>query len=214
MKRDIHVVQAEPDDADQLSRLIAAAFLDLSASRFLVPDEDWRRRIYPEFFKLTYVGPGLAGGLVHCTSDRLAAAVWLPVGGAAVHHEPDHGYPDHDYEAALQELTAGFYPNFVAFDKLLREAHEPYLGTPHDFLGVVGAHPAVWRQGNLRALMARRLPVLDARDRGSYLEAAEPELVGVYRKFGYERTDRVITLPGGHQMFPMWREPMSGVAPH
>jgi hypothetical protein len=208
MNREIHVVPAEPDDADQLSRLIASAFFDLAASRFLVPDENWRRRIYAEFFKLTYVGPGIARGVVHCTSDRLAAAVWLPVGGASTHAEPDHGY-----EAALQELTAGFYPNFVAFDKLLQEAHEPYAGTPHDFLGVVGAHPAVWRQGNLRAMMARRLPVLDARNRGSYLEAAEPELVGVYRKFGYERTDRVITLPGGHQMFPMWRKPMGELGP-
>jgi GNAT superfamily N-acetyltransferase len=198
--REIHVVRAEPDDVDQLSRLIAAAFLDLTASRFLVPDEHWRRRIYPEFFRLTYVGPGLTEGVVHCTSDRLAAAVWLPMGDT-------HSVPDHDYEAALQELTAGFYLNFVTFDKLLREAHEPYAGTPHDFLGVVGAHPAVWRQGNLRALMAERLPALDARGRGSYLEAAEPDLVDVYRKFGYERTDRVITLPGGRQMFPMWRDP-------
>jgi hypothetical protein len=206
VNRRLDVVPAEPDDVDQLSRLIAAAFLGLTSSKFLIPDEDWRRRIYPEFFKLTYVGPGVAHGIVHCTSDRLAAAVWLPMGGAAAHAEPDH-----DYEAALQELTAGFHPNFVIFDKLLHEAHEPFAGTPHDFLGVVGAHPAVWRQGNLRALMARRLPVLDARSRGSYLEAAEPELVAVYRKFGYERTDRVITLPGGHQMFPMWREPMSGL---
>jgi hypothetical protein len=200
--RETHVVRAEPDDVDQLSRLIAAAFLDLTASRFLVPDEHWRRRIYPGFFKLTYVRPGLTGGVVHCTSDRLAAAVWLPVGGTDT-----HAVPGPDDEGELQELTAGFYPNFVTFDKLLREAHEPYAGTPHDFLGVVGAHPAVWRQGNLRALMAERLPALDAQGRGSYLEAAEPDLVGVYRKFGYERTDRIITLPGGHRMFPMWREP-------
>jgi hypothetical protein len=198
--KDIQVVPAEPDDVDQLARVIAAAFHDLTASRFLIPDEAWRRRVFPEFFRLTYIAPGLAGGAVHCTSDRLAAAVWLPMGGAG----PG---PDPGYEAALQELTAGFYPNFVTFDKLLREAHGPFAGTPHDFLGVVGAHPTVWRQGNLRALMAARLPLLDAVGRGSYLEAAEPELVDVYRKFGYERTDRLITLPGGRHMYPMWREP-------
>jgi hypothetical protein len=109
----------------------------------------------------------------------------------------------------LEELTGQYYPNFVEFDRLLHEAHEPYMGVPHDFLGVVGAHPVVQRQGNLRSLMAVWLSELDRQGRGSYLEAAEPYLVPVYEKFGYRRTDRIIQLPNC-QMFPMWREP--GVA--
>jgi hypothetical protein len=79
----VEVTLAEPEDIDQLSRVIAAAFHDLSASRFLIPDEDDRRKMYPEFFKLVYVKPGVMNGVVHRTADSLACAVWLPMGDAA-----------------------------------------------------------------------------------------------------------------------------------
>ena len=36
--RGVDVTLAEPEDIDQLSRVVAAAFHDLNASRFLIPD--------------------------------------------------------------------------------------------------------------------------------------------------------------------------------
>src|SRR6266508_4311777 len=219
----VEVTLAEPEDIDQLSRVIAAAFHDLNASHFLIPDEDDRRKIYPAFFRLTYAGPGVANGVVHRTADSLACAVWLPMGdpsvdeGGASGHSADRrgetaglgkeevgGGPDPDAE--LELLTGTYFPNFVEFDRLLTEAHGPYLHIPHDFLGVVGAHPTVQRQGNLRSLMAAWLPELDRQGRGSYLEAAEPYLVPVYEKYGYRRTDHITHLPTC-PTFPLWREP-------
>jgi hypothetical protein len=208
--RGVDVTLAEPEDIDQLSRVIAAAFHDLRASRFLIPDGDDRRKIYPDFFKLVYVGPGVVNGVVHRSADSLACAVWLPMGDASREETATegagHGEPEPDPDTALQLLTGRYYPNFVEFDRLLAQAHAPYLNIPHDFLGVVGAHPAVQRQGNLDSLMAAWLPELDRQGRGSYLEAAEPYLVAVYEQFGYHRTDQIIQLPNC-RMFPMWREP-------
>jgi len=200
--RDVGVTTAEPEDVEQLSRVLAAAFYPSTFSRFLIPDEDDRRKIYPEYFRQAYVQPGVANAIVHRTADALACAVWLQLG------DPDSYRPETDPEVdiALRMLAGEYYSNFVEFDRLLDEAHAPYLSTPHDFLDVVGAHPLVQRQGNLYQLMQARLPQLDALGRGSYLEAAEPHLVPVYEKFGYRRTDTVIELPNG-QMYPMWREP-------
>jgi hypothetical protein len=190
------------DDLDHASKLIAAAFFDLEASEWLVPDAGWRRAVYARFFRLAYVQPGLSTGKVYLTGDRLAAAVWLPVDG-------QESGPDPGLETALEELTGPYYKHFAEFDRLLGEAHAPHLDTPHDFLGVIGAHPAVWRQGNARALMGKHLRCLDERGRPSYLEAANATLVGVWGRFGYVPTDRVIELPNGHLMYPMWREPRS-----
>ncbi len=116
--------------------------------------------------------------------------------------------PDPGWRKAIYPgLTGPFHKNFVEFDRLLHEAHVAYRDTPHDFLGVIGAHPTVWRQGSARALMHQHLTRLDEQGRPSYLEAANADLVEIWAKFGYQRTDQTITLPNGHQMFPMWREP-------
>jgi hypothetical protein len=201
--RDVGVTAAEPDDVDQLARVVAAAFHPLTSSAFLIPDEDARAKIYPEFFKLSYLEPAIATGVVHRSADSLACAVWLPVGYPAA-----DGAPAEPPAGALELLTGQYHANFVAFERLLAQAHAPYLDTPHDLLGVVAAHPTVQRRGNLRALMAARLPALDAAGRGSYLEAAEPYLVPIYERYGYRRTGTVIQLPNC-QMFPMWRKPRS-----
>jgi GNAT superfamily N-acetyltransferase len=212
LRPEVDITLAEPEDVDQLAKVVAVAFHDLSASRFLIPDEDDRRKIYPGFFKLVYVEPGVHEGIVHRTADSLACAVWLPMGDplpepgpAAVVDAIVTETIDESMEAELEALTGPYYPNFVRFDELLNEAHAPYLAIPHDFLGVVAAHPVVQGQGNLRALMAARLPELDREGRDSYLEAAEPYLVPVYEKFGYQLTGQTIHLPTC-DLFPMWRK--------
>lgn len=202
VNQDVGVTTAEPEDVDQLARVLAAAFHPSTFSCFLIPDEDDRHKIYPEYFKQVYVQPAITNGIVHRTADGLGCAVWLQL-GEADSYRPE---TDPEVDTALRLLAGEYYPNFVEFDRLLDEAHAPYLTTPHDFLDVVGAHPLVQRQGNLRQLMQARLPQLDALGRGSYLEAAEPYLVPVYEKFGYRRTAAVIELPNG-RMYPMWREP-------
>jgi GNAT superfamily N-acetyltransferase len=199
---ELDVRVADWDDVDQIAKVIAGAFFHLEASEWLIPDTGWRKAVYHTFFRLAYVEPALTTGRVYCTADRMAAAVWLPVNGA-----PD---PDPALDAALEQLTGPYHKHFAEFDRLLAEAHEPHLTTPHDFLGVIGAHPTVWGQGNARALMRQHLRCLDEQRRPSYLEAANARLVEVWGKFGYRPTDRVITLPNGHRMFPMWREPEAG----
>ena len=46
-------VPAEAADAEVLSQVIADAFHDLAPSRWLVPDPDARREIFPGYFRLS-----------------------------------------------------------------------------------------------------------------------------------------------------------------
>lgn len=189
------------DDLDGLARVIAAAYFDLDAAQWLIPDPGWRQAIYHRFFRLTRVGPAYAAGTVYCTADRMACAAWLPMGG-----EGEVG-PDPAIEAELEELTGFSFKRFAEYDRLLAAAHAPHMATPHDYLGVIGAHPIVWAQGNARALMDRHLTRLDMLGRPSYLEAADESLARLWSRFGYHPTQEEIVLPNGHRMVPMWREP-------
>jgi ribosomal protein S18 acetylase RimI-like enzyme len=72
------VVRANPGDAGALAELIAEAFAELAPSRWLIPDADARRRVFPGYFRL-YVDSTMTAGVVHTTPARDAVALWLPV---------------------------------------------------------------------------------------------------------------------------------------
>ncbi len=199
----VTVELATAEMSTEVARVIGAAFADLEASQWLAPDDGWRNETYWRFFQHAYVDPAfLPGrGTVYVTADHLAAAVWL-------HHEPwlDET-PTEAFVAELEQITGPFFDNFVEFGGLLDKAHARYKDVSHDYCGVIGAHPSIWRQGSGRALMQAHLAHLDRSGRPAYLEAANTNRVGIWRKFGFEPTEDVVTLPNGHQLFPMWREP-------
>src|SRR5262245_39496220 len=107
----LDVDRAGWDDLDQLGKVLAGAFFDLEASQWLIPDPGWRQAIYHRFFQLAYLVPGLSTGTVHCTADRMAVTVWLPMGDTGTDPAPDPVF-----EAALEGLTGPFHKHFVEFD--------------------------------------------------------------------------------------------------
>jgi GNAT superfamily N-acetyltransferase len=199
----VGVKLATPELSEPVAKVIGAAFRDLEASAWLVPDAQWRNDHYWRFFQHAYLTPALipSRGTVYVTADHLGAAVWL-------HHEPYHDdTPTPEFMAELKQITGRWSDNFVAFGELLDKAHQPFTAQSHDYLGVIGVHPVLWRQGSARALMDTHLAVLDDYRRPAYLEAANANLVELWKKFGFAQTEDIIRLPGGHAMFPMWREP-------
>lgn len=202
MRPTIDVRTATAADSDRAARVLGAAFAGLAASMWLAPDRTWRNQQYWRFFQLAYVDPVLTSGNgeVYITVDELAVAVWLRV-------EPNEDHtPGEEHLDQLREVTGVYAPNFLRFGDLLDEAHTRYATRPHDYLGVIGAHPTVWRKGNATALMGAHLPKLDRDRRPAYLEAAGVDLVPIWQKFGFEVVGEV-RLPNGHVMYPMLREP-------
>ena len=193
------VLPAGPGDLDALSRLIAAAFHDLPPSRWLVPDPASRAQVFPGFFRIL-LDWAAAAGTVTTTPARDAAALWIPAGS----HPP---VPPDDYPQRIAAVTGRWRPRFEAFDATM-EDHHP-AGAAHEWLAIIGVHPARQGQGLGSALLAARHRVLDRSGRGAYLEAASPRARDLYERHGYAvRPGGPLHLPdGGPPMWPMWRNP-------
>ena len=207
-KLPVSVLLAEDDDdVTTASRVIGAAFDHLKPSRYLTPDEQTRRELFPGFFELAYIRPAHAAGMLYVTADRMAAAAWIPITPGQPKSPADVS-ADRTVEQILRRaIGPDLWPNFAAFDQRLGAAHAAHI-RPHHFLGVLGAHPALWRQGSGTALLNAHYEVLDARGIPGYLEAAEPDLVAYYTIHGgWKETGQRIILPDHTVMTPMWREP-------
>jgi GNAT superfamily N-acetyltransferase len=193
------VVRAKDADTEVLSQVIADAFHDLPASRWLIPDDDARRLIFPGYFRI-YVEHAMASGTVHTTADRAAAALWLPVGA-------DHASSPDGYDEQLAAATGQWTERFRRFDAALDRQHP--TGTAHHHLAILAVRPDRQGGGTGSQLLRAYHDLLNDRGTPAYLEAATLRSTGLYRRQGYVlHPGAPFYLPdGGPPMWPMWREP-------
>jgi GNAT superfamily N-acetyltransferase len=198
------VVLAEPGDAEVLSHLIAEAFFDLPPSRWLIPDPVARRQIFPGYFRI-HVEHALTHGLVHTTSDRAAAALWLPVSASPAGPPPG-------YDAALAAATGPWVSRFRAFDAAL-DRHHP-TATAHHHLALLAVRPGRQGQGTGTILLHAHHAALDRDGMPAYLEAASLRTCQFYLRHGYAlRPNAPFYLPdSGPAIWPMWRDPRRRLA--
>jgi len=192
-----HIIQAGSGDIGQVAQVIADAFQDLSVSRWLIPDPDQRRAIYPTYFAAE-VRHALTWGAVHMTADRAAAAVWLPASGLT--------FPDPGYSGWLADLTGPHLDRFLAFDQE-RDRHHP-SGNRHYHLAILAVSPSRQGHGAGTALLGVQHAWLDWRAIPAYLEASDTGTRDLYLRHGYQLLPgNPIQLPAGPQMWAMWRHP-------
>ena len=197
------VVRAGRDDIEVLSQLIADALHDDAVSRWLLPSPSLRRRILPGFFALL-AERAMAGGLIHTTPSRDAAAVWLPAGSPA--SEPPAGYAE-----KLAGITGPWAGQFRLFDAVL-DQHHP-ASRAHHHLAILAVRPGQQDRGIGSGLLAAHHTWLDQHAMPAYLEASSTRSRDLYQRHGYTLRpgpDSPIRLPGGPPMWPMWREPRLG----
>ena len=189
------VVRAGAGDLDRLAGVIAAAFCGLPPSRWLIPDPQARREVFPGYFRI-YLEHALAAGVIDTTPERDAAALWLP---------SDAG-PAPGYEGRLTAVTWPWTPRFLEFDAALEEHHPD--GEPHRHLAILAVLPAGQGHGTGTVLLARRHAELDVRGEAAYLEASSERSRDLYLRHGYHVMGAPFHLPdGGPPMWPMWRDP-------
>lgn len=193
-----HLVQADAADLDMLSHVIAEAFYDLAPSRWLIPDPDARRDIFPGYFGL-YTEHAMASGVVHTTPDRAAVALWIRAGSGTAAGPADYG-------TRLAAITGPWVARFQAFDAAL-DRHHP-TGIPHHHLAILAVKPDRQGQGIGTALLRVYHELLDDVGAPAYLEASDLRNSQLYLRHGYVDHGPSIRLPdGGPLMWPMWREP-------
>jgi GNAT superfamily N-acetyltransferase len=192
-------VPAGPQDLDTLSHVIAAAFLDLPPSRWLISDPGDRARTFPRFFRIL-LDWAMADGTVTTTPARDAAALWIPAGTSP----PS---PPVDYPARVAAVAGTAAGRFAAFDQAVEEHHP--AGVPHEWLAILGVRPDRQGHGAGSALLQSRHHHLDQAGLGAYLEAATPRARDLYLRHGYVlRPGAPLRLPeDGPPMWGMWRDP-------
>lgn len=192
---DQSVVLADPSDLDVLSHVIADAFHDLAPSRWLITDPAARRAIFPGYFRL-HLEHAMASGIVHTTPGRTAAALWIPAGEDAAGQAAD-------YDARLAATTSPWTSQFVAFDAAL-DRHAP-VSIPCYHLAMLAVRPDRQGRGIGTALLRACHVALDHAGTPAYLEASSPRTRHLYLSHGYTDYGLPIHLPGGPDMYPMWR---------
>lgn len=196
---DLGVRRATAADVDALSTALARAFFDDPVVAFLLPDGDRRRRFGPLTYRTFLDRIYLPKHEVYTDAGVRGGALWSPPGAWRVPFATTLRVAPR----LLRIFGARVRTAMRSLDAIER-AHPDEV--PHWYLGILGTDPAEQGHGIGSAVMA---PVLERCDREgvpAYLESSKDTNIPFYRRHGFEVTE-TISLPGGPDVWGMWREP-------
>ncbi|MFE0866989.1 GNAT family N-acetyltransferase [Streptomyces rochei] len=198
---------AGEDDRDTVVRLLDEAFQDDPVSGWVFPGEEYRRRTHHRLMG-AFTDIVLADGWIDLTEDGTACALWLSVPG----EEDAPGEPDEepaeeaeDVPAQVREAVDPDNERVESIARLTEDIHPS--GPAHAYLWMIGVAPERQGEGLGTALIASVLDRCDRDGLPAYLEASSERSKGLYERLGFACTGRVLHLPDGPRMWPMWREP-------
>jgi ribosomal protein S18 acetylase RimI-like enzyme len=195
-------------DIPALAKALGRAFYDDPVMRWMLPDDELRRRkLHRLFASITRYHHLSRGGVEVATAASPggigAAALWDPPGQWQTSRIDEFRAIPGLFLAFGASLRRG-----LEVTELMKEAHPE---EPHWYLAVIGSDPSVRSKGFGQALMRSRLDRCDAEHAPAYLESSNPDNVPYYQRFGFEATGE-IKLPSrdgvaGASLVPMWRPP-------
>ncbi|GAB2950580.1 GNAT family N-acetyltransferase [Micromonospora polyrhachis] len=186
-------------ELDQLTTVLATAFLADPVSGWIFPDADERALRHPAFFR-PFVELAMVEGLVHTTTDLAGVALWLPV-DVTVPAAPDEQLTKH-YETVIGVPATG---RFRILDELMATHHPHHVD--HQYLPFIAVRPDRQRHGVGATLLRHRFEQLDEAGQPAYLEASTARNAALYERLGFTRLPVTLDLPDGPTLYPMWRAP-------
>jgi GNAT superfamily N-acetyltransferase len=190
------IVRGGQADAATAARVIADAFQDLAACRWLVSNPEERHPVLVADFRIL-VDYVLDAGELHLTGDRDGVALWLPRDAGPLPEPPN-------YEARLRAACGPYTERFHILDETF-EKHHPH--DPHHYLAILAVRPERQGQGLGSALLSAYHARLDESGTAAFLEASSERSRDLYLRHGYERLGDPYYLPDGPPFWPMWRNP-------
>ncbi|MFF9128857.1 GNAT family N-acetyltransferase [Streptomyces sp. NPDC014806] len=184
-------------DRELIVHLLDEAFADDPVSAWVFPDEEYRRRVHHRLMA-AFTDVVLEEGWIDLAEDGTACALWLSVPEGE--HEDEEGPaelrravdPANERVERIGRLTAGIHPTDRA----------------HAYLWMIGVAPDRQGAGLGTALIEHVLERCDPDGVPAYLEASNARSRALYERLGFAvLPDRVLDLPDGPRMWPMWREP-------
>lgn len=198
---------AGEDDRDTVVRLLDEAFQDDPVSGWVFPGEEYRRRTHHRLMG-AFTDIVLADGWIDLTEDGAACALWLSVPGEEdTPQEPDEE-PAEEAEDVPAQVREAVDPDNERVESIARLTEDIHPSGPaHAYLWMIGVAPERQGEGLGTALIASVLDRCDRDGLPAYLEASSERSKGLYERLGFACTGRVLHLPDGPRMWPMWREP-------
>jgi len=188
-----------PEHQQDLTVLLANAFLDDPVAAWCVPDQDERFQVMTRYFEIV-VEHVLEHGVAYGPPDMIGAALWLDMLGSRA---PRIDGLDQRLLAACGPFTGQFIELGAAFNGV-------HPKRPHWYLLFMGVVPA-WRDKGIgSALLAFHHRSLDDHGHAAYLEASSTANRRLYQRNGYADLDgSPLVLPGGPNVWPLWRAPQT-----
>ncbi|RSS27691.1 GNAT family N-acetyltransferase [Streptomyces sp. WAC08452] len=194
---------AGEDDRDTVVRLLDEAFQDDPVSGWVFPGEEYRRRTHHRLMG-AFTDIVLADGWIDLTEDGAACALWLSVPG----EEDTPQEPAEEAEDVPAQVREAVDPDNERVESIARLTQDIHPSGPaHAYLWMIGVAPERQGEGLGTALIASVLDRCDRDGLPAYLEASSERSKGLYERLGFACTGRVLHLPDGPRMWPMWREP-------
>ncbi|MFE0881488.1 GNAT family N-acetyltransferase [Streptomyces rochei] len=198
---------AGEDDRDTVVRLLDEAFQDDPVSGWVFPGEEYRRRTHHRLMG-AFTDIVLADGWIDLTEDGAACALWLSVPGEEDASGEPGEEPAEEAEDVPAQVREAVDPDNERVESIARLTEDIHPSGPaHAYLWMIGVAPERQGEGLGTALIASVLDRCDRDGLPAYLEASSERSKGLYERLGFACTGRVLHLPDGPRMWPMWREP-------
>lgn len=201
---------AAEGDRELVVRLLDEAFQDDPVSGWVFPGRDYRRATHHRLMA-AFTDIVLADGRIDITEDGSACALWMSVPADDPGHEDPHGggRSDDDDFARMRRAVDPGNERVELIGRLTADVHPS--GRAHEYLWMIGVVPARQGEGLGTALIGSVLGRCDREGRAAYLEASSERSRLLYERLGFEAGGEPLVLPDGPHMWPMWREPRTGV---
>jgi hypothetical protein len=186
-------------DTETLANMLAAAFQNDALAQWIIPDDDRRAKILPEFFRVS-IETSLEYNAVYTNSSRDAALLFLPPG--AWEEVELRGV---ELSQRLAEILGDDVERFATINGL-QTIHHP-TGRTHYYITYAGVDPANQRHGAMAALLNSLVARADADGVPMYTEASSSGGLLAAQRAGFVKVGQTLVIPDGPTLQPMWREP-------